>query len=228
MGEFQEQLQLAFDTEKGQVIRDCMPDGDAEAVLVAVAKASKRLNSTMIAVLNHADAKLDCRNGCDYCCSFKVEVGAEEVFAIKHFVDSTFTPSQKDATLERARANSKLVSTLSQSKRILTNIPCAFLLDRSCSVYSVRPAMCRKLHSTDVKACKQSFDNPADATVSNAEHAVVSAISMTAIAAVREGIKESGFDSTIYDLIDVVVDAFENPKCESRWGQGKKAFPGSG
>ena len=88
--------------------------------------------------------------------------------------------------------------------------------------------MCRKVHSTDVSACKQSFDNPADATVLNAEHSVISAISMTAITAVREGIKESGFDGTIYDLNEVVVDAFENPKCEKRWRQGKKAFPGCG
>ena len=57
---------------------------------------------------------------------------------------------------------------------------------------------------------------------------MISAISMTAITAVREGIKESGFDGTIYDLSEVVVDAFENPKCEKRWRQGKKAFPGCG
>jgi len=147
---------------------------------------------------------------------------------MKHYVESVLTPDQKSAILDRARANNRLVSTLTQSKRIQTNIPCAFLSEHSCTVYTVRPAMCRKVHSTDVTACKQSFDNPADTTVSNAEHPVMPAISMTAIAAVREGIKESGFDSTIYDLNEVVVDAFENPKCEKRWGQGKKAFPGCG
>jgi len=228
MQKFQEKLQAAFDIEKGQVIKDCEIDGSGESVLTAVTHANQRLDATMVGVLEHSGAVLDCRDGCDYCCHFKVEVGAEEVFAMTHYVESVLTPDQKDAILDRARVNNHLVSTLSQSKRIQTNIPCAFLSDHSCTVYSARPAMCRKVHSTDVSACKQSFDNPADATVLNAEHSGISAISMTAITAVREGIKESGFDGTIYDLNEVVVDAFENPKCEKRWRQGKKAFPGCG
>lgn len=229
MTDFQEQLQAAFDAEKKTVSADCAGQrAGAKAVLAATAKAQSRLDVTLNGVLAHAGAKLDCRQGCDYCCSFKVEVGAEEVFAMKHYATSQLSTEQAQAVAERARDNAKTLAGLSQSRRITTNIPCAFLHEHACLVHAVRPAMCRKLHSTDVRRCQQSYDQPGDATVENAEHPVVAAISMTAIAATREGIKDAGYDATIYDLNEVLADAFDNPKCEKRWGQGKKAFPGCG
>ncbi len=114
---------------------------------------------------------------------------------------------------------------LSQAKRIVTNMACPLLEDNVCSIYAMRPSMCRKMHSTDVEACQHSYDNPEDENIENAEHPVLSAITMTMLTAAREGFSTLGLDKTVYDLNEVLIVALSDSKYKKRWLNGKKAFP---
>jgi len=223
-----EQIRAAYNAEKLRVYEDCTAGKGGVAARTAIVKFYERLDVAIESAIKMSGDTIDCRKGCDYCCHFKVELGAEEVFAIKNYVDSVFSPVQRQVFLEQAHSNHEGVSSLSQTARVQANIPCPFLSAHECTIYAIRPAMCRKLHSLDVQSCKDSFDNPADSTISNAEQPIVSAISLTAISAAREGLSEAKFDATVYDMNEVLVDAFENKKCEKRWSRGKKAFPGCG
>ncbi len=220
------QIRAAYNDEKQRVYEDCAVGKGGVAARTAIVKFYERLDVTIESAINMSGDTIDCRKGCDYCCHFKVELGAEEVFAITHYVDSVLSSEQRQDVLKQAHANHDRISSLSQTARIQANIPCPFLAGHECTIYAIRPAMCRKLHSLDVQSCKDSFKNPADATISNAEQPIVSAIALTAISAAREGISEAKFDAAVYDMNEVLVDAFESPKCEKRWSQRKKAFPG--
>ena len=137
----------------------------------------------------------------------------------------TLNDEDFDRYLEKAKDNKKKMAMLSHSKRIVTNVACPLLIENACSIYNVRPSMCRKIHSTNVDACKHSYEHPEDNNVENAEHPVLSAITMTMLTAARDGFISHKLDDTVYDLNDVLVFALEDDKYKKRWLNGKKAFP---
>ncbi len=223
--EFQQQLKTAFENERDQVVAQCGKKVDLESLNIATVNFYRRLDNTIAGVSKHIEQNIQCKQGCNYCCHFRVDVSANEVFAIVEHVQSTFTPDQLEKLVEKATHNKNKLDMLSQAKRIVTNIACPLLEDNACSIYNMRPSMCRKMHSTNVEACQHSYENPEDNNVENAEHPVLSAITMTMLTAAREGFSALGLDKTVYDLNEVLIDALSDSKYKKRWLNGKKTFP---
>jgi Fe-S-cluster containining protein len=222
---FQQQLKTAFENERDQVTAQCGKEVDFESLNMATRHFYLRLDDTITGVSAQSEQAIQCQQGCTYCCHFKVDVSANEVFAIVEHVQSTFTPDQLEKLVQKATSNKSKLVMLSQAKRIVTNIACPLLEDNACSIYAMRPSMCRKIHSTNVDACQHSYDNPEDNNVENAEHPVLSAITMTMLTAAREGFSALGLDKTVYDLNEVLIAALGDSKYKKRWLNGKKAFP---
>ncbi|PCJ84700.1 MAG: hypothetical protein COA54_13065 [Thiotrichaceae bacterium] len=221
---FQEQLKAAFENERDLVAQEC-GKADYVALNAATVNFYKRLDETITGASVHVEQGVQCKKGCSYCCFFRVDVSANEVFAISDYMKKTLSGEEFEHQLERAKDNKTKLAMLSQSKRIVTNVACPLLVDNACSVYAMRPAMCRKIHSTNVDACKHSFDNPEDSNIENAEHPVLAAITMTMLTAARDGFKSHKLDDTVYDLSEVLIHALEDGKYKKRWLNGKKAFP---
>jgi Fe-S-cluster containining protein len=221
---FQEQLKAAFENERDLVAKECVKAGFLE-LKAATTNFYKRLDETITGASVHVGQGVQCKKGCSYCCHFRVDVSANEVFAISDYMKSKLSDEEFDHHLEKAKENKKKMAMLSQSKRIVTNVACPLLVDNACSIYEMRPAMCRKIHSTNVDACKHSFENPEDSNIKNAEHPVLAAITMTMLTAARDGFKSHKLDDTVYDLSEVLVFALEDSKYQKRWLNGKKAFP---
>jgi len=221
---FQEQLKAAFENERGLVAKECGKAGDTE-LQTATVNFYKRLDETITGASVHVEQGVQCKTGCSYCCHFKVDVSANEVFAISDYMSKTCSAEQFDRLVESAKNNKKEMAMLSLSKRIVTNVACPLLVDGQCSAYEMRPAMCRKIHSTNVDACKHSYENPEDSNIENAEHPVLAAITMTMLTAARDGFKSLKLDDTVYDLSEVLIYALEDNKYKKRWLNGKKAFP---
>ncbi len=222
---FQQQLKTAFENERDQVTNECGKDADFDALNIATVNFYRRLDSTIKGVSEHIEENIQCQQGCSYCCHFKVDVSANEVFSIVEHVQSTFTADKLEKLIEKASNNQKKLVLLSQAKRVVTNIACPLLEDNVCSIYTKRPSMCRKMHSTNVEACRHSYDNPEDKNIENAEHPVLSAITLTMLTAAREGFSTLGLDKTVYDLNEVLITALSDNKYKKRWLNGKKAFP---
>ena len=222
---FQQQLKKAFENERDQVAAQCGKELGFDSLNTATVNFYRRLDSTITGVSEHIEETIQCQQGCSYCCHFRVDVSANEVFAIVEHVCSTFTLDKLEKLADRAAKNKKKLDMLSQAKRIVTNIACPLLEDNACSIYAMRPSMCRKMHSTNVEACKHSYDNPEDKNVKNTEHPVLSAITMTMLTAAREGFSALGLDKTVYDLNEVLIAALSDKKYKKRWLNGKKAFP---
>ncbi len=222
---FQQQLKTAFENERDQVAAQCSKEVNFESLNTAIVNFYRRLDNTITGVSTHIEQDIQCQEGCSYCCHFRVDVSANEVFAIVEHVRSNFTSDQLEKLVQKATHNKTKLELLSQAKRIVTNIACPLLEDNTCSIYSMRPSMCRKMHSTNVESCQHSYDNPEDKNIENAEHPVLSAITMTMLTAAREGFSALGLDKTVYDLNDVLIAALSDSKYKKRWLNAKKAFP---
>ena len=222
---FQQQLKTAFENERKLIASECGKEVDFKSLNTATVHFYRRLDDTISGVTAHIEQAVQCQQGCSYCCHFRVDVSANEVFAIVEHVHSTYTADQLEKLVEKATHNKSKLTMLTQAKRIVTNIACPLLEDNVCSIYAMRPSMCRKMHSTQVEACQNSYDNPEDQKIENAEHPVLSAITMTMLTAAREGFSAQGLDKTIYDLNEVLIDALSDSKYKKRWLNGKKTFP---
>ena len=219
-----EQIQAAFEQER-KLVKIDVKNGDLpDSVYAAIEKHYQRLDSTAIAVTQHAGASLDCKKGCNYCCHFKTEAGPEEIFRIVEYIGSHFNVDKLQAVTERAKTARNLVRSLPAAKRIQTNIPCALLENGTCSVYSVRPSVCRKKHSTDVSVCEASYNRPDDATIQNAENYLISSVLLTMSSAARQALADTELDASLYDLNEHLADALDDNKYKKRWKNGKKTF----
>ncbi|MBK6906583.1 MAG: YkgJ family cysteine cluster protein [Rhodocyclaceae bacterium] len=109
------------------------------------------LHTSVDAVVNaHTSDELqpECRPGCCFCCSAKVEVSDPEALHIAAAVRS----------LPEGRVKSLIESLRLQRERRQSGpanerIRCAFLDGDLCSIYKYRPAVCRKAHSLSAAAC---------------------------------------------------------------------------
>lgn len=219
-----QQVQAAFEQERQLVKKDVEKGDLPDSAYMAIEGHYRRLDRTAIAVTKHAGVSIDCKKGCHHCCYFKTEAGPEEIFRIAEHIGSNFNEAKQQAVMERAKAAQNLVRSLPAAKRIQTNIACALLEDGVCSVYSVRPSVCRKKHSTDVAVCEASYERPEDSTIQNAENQLVSSVLLTMSSAARQGLADTKLDSTLYDLNEHLADALGDSKYKKRWKKHKKAF----
>lgn len=89
--------------------------------------------------------KLDCREGCAWCCHVPVQVHILDAIGaaaarLSQLIDYQL-PSRKREDLQRMFG------------------ACPLLADGRCSVYLQRPVVCRAYHSSQVEVCKLRFEN---------------------------------------------------------------------
>lgn len=106
----------------------------------------------------HAEAKVDCKAGCNYCCHMEVSAGAPEVIGVVAFVETRFTDEQRDALRKRLTTRNAESRTMTETEKELGSRPCPFLVGGQCSIYPVRPFTCRFHHSADVEACRREYE----------------------------------------------------------------------
>jgi|GEM_PF-1775313 len=113
----------------------------------------KSLHSSIDAVVNEPrsfDLTPECKAGCSFCCSVKVEVSDPEAIQIARHVQDL----PQDV---RAKLIEKLEFAAAQKSNLTTpeRTDCAFLEAGLCSIYTIRPSVCRKAHSLSVKECEE-------------------------------------------------------------------------
>lgn len=165
-----------------------------------------------------------CRSGCSYCCYYKVEARAVEVFAIAEYVKRQFTSQRLSQALKQAERNIEEVEGLSYKQHMATNQRCPFLVEDQCAIYPVRPSKCRNFHASILARCKESFEKPTDLTIPNSFVAEVFIASQGGSEGFEKAVEVSGFDHRMYDMNSAFVEAIQNPKCFKRFKDRKKAF----
>ena len=101
---------------------------------------------------------IDCRPGCADCCIVNVAVLNPEAEAIAGFLVESRTAAELedlDAALQQLYIDTRW---LDDEERIMVRRKCAFLDQQgTCSIYPVRPLLCRAVTSTDAASCREAL-----------------------------------------------------------------------
>jgi Fe-S-cluster containining protein len=99
-----------------------------------------------------------CSAGCGSCCRVNVATLSPEAHNIAAYLCHAWSAAELDELREQMRRMLVIVSGLDDDERIATNQPCVFLDEQqSCSIYPVRPLLCRSITSTCVDACRAAL-----------------------------------------------------------------------
>ena len=196
-----------------------------ERLHAATLRAHGRLDQLEKQLFAEYKVRVDCKAGCGTCCHLaKVDARAHEIFALADWIHRNFSPADRDAVLERARAHAAAVAPLTLEQHLRTVRACPLLRDMRCSAHAARPAVCRIGHSTDVRICERAFHNPDDLKAKGGSHAESKLAMTVASDGTSFAFIEAGFDKTAYDLGSALAEALGDPGARDRWLAGERAF----
>jgi hypothetical protein len=167
-----------------------------------------------------AKREIACKRGCAYCCHLFVGVLPPEAFLIADAIREG-----KAGTLDATTARARTVPLrgLSPAARVGARLPCPLLLDGMCSVYPVRPLVCRQTTSFSLAACLAEFegrDGPDRIEASPAHLAHSSNAHVTLLGAMRA----AGMPTEAYELSGILDVVLAEPDAERRWLAGEDVF----
>jgi Fe-S-cluster containining protein len=170
--------------------------------------------------------EIACRRGCGFCCHTWVAATAPEIFLIAHHVRGAAAVPSGDwlsaaAIQDRAAGN----TGLDIAARFGAKLPCVFLRDNACSIYAVRPTVCRQVTSTSLATCIEEFEG-----VGLGGDTVVSAVYLDHARNCRlplmAALTAAGLPVAAYELSAGIARALETPDAETRWLAGEDVFAG--
>lgn len=170
---------------------------------------------------------LACSAGCAFCCYQRVNGSAHEVFLIADYILSHSTPAELTEVRERLDAYAYARHELTDEQRDLRSIVCPLLVNSLCSVYPVRPLVCRAYCSADRSVCEKIHADPS--ARANAGHPVpVSFFQLwDAMGGQAHRCYETlGYDMTEFDMALALRVALTKPHLAKRWRQKKRALLG--
>lgn len=176
-------------------------------------------------ILRRADYGLPCKAGCSLCCHLRVEAFAHEILALHRAIDALPAERRED-TARRLRANAAHISAIGPEQHLLTNIPCALLVEDRCSLHELRPLSCARYHSTDLGACQRSHDDPVG---HGDRRPVIPELDLqgdVTIQAMADSLKQTRLDHRRYELNTALTRLMDEPTLALRWRQGKPLLPG--
>jgi Fe-S-cluster containining protein len=154
---------------------------------------------------------LSCREGCSWCCHFRVDVRSVELVQILRFVREHLPAEEQQRLFRSVSERAELIATLSEEEHLGTNIACAFLTDGRCSIYSVRPQTCRNYHATRVDGCRQSFDDPQNSDIDPEYAPGVYQAGGSHVDAVASALKDAGFDVSVHEMHTGLAAIWQTP-----------------
>lgn len=185
----------------------------------------RNVDRSLDELISEYNVPVACSKGCSYCCSFKVDATAIEIFSIVDFIRENLDKIEISALKERLKDSTGWIAPLTLEQHFVSNIPCGLLNKGRCSVYSVRPALCRKFHSTSVEICKSSFERPTDRSIPNPQNEYVDTSIRLAIDGFKKGLKKTKLDISNYEINGALLYALESDEHKRNFRTGKKAFP---
>jgi len=165
-----------------------------------------------------------CREDCDSCCYNQVELTPPEALLIGHHIAGNFSEAEKETVLAAvarnlARTDGKNPAAVAVMR---AELPCPLLRDRRCSVYPVRPLVCRAMHGLDRERCAAELRTGSLAGSQYYAHRHEIAASVSA--GLREGCRVAGLQSGAFNLTRTLHDFFTQENPVERWIMGEEVF----
>lgn len=169
--------------------------------------------------------KIACKKGCDHCCYAQVSLTPPEAFLIVQCIKNTYSLKKRDALMKRVTGNLRLTQDKSIDERIdvWQQTPCIFLENGACSIYNVRPLICRAWHSLSADQCLKAFhsgDKNAEIDSTPYRNAIYGAI--------REGLVNAcetiGLTCNPFVITRSIKTILNHPAPDEAWFMGEFLF----
>ena len=173
-----------------------------------------------------------CASGCAHCCHQPVGVTAVEAITIVEHLRRTLSASDLTRVAARVAEAQERARGSSTAERFSTEQPCPFLESERCSIYEVRPLVCRGMNSRDAEACAKIVRDPAarDQFLANPatghSFAVPVRVSLSLSVGLQLGLFELyGLDMRPLDLVAAVhLLLSRDASIEVEWLSGEAPF----
>jgi Fe-S-cluster containining protein len=149
---------------------------------------------------------LACQEGCSHCCHARVEVSPPEAFLIAQTLKDWPAPAFQELLQNLKQHVDKTGGIAIADYRF----PCPLLKNNICSIYTVRPAVCRKAHSLDDQACASHCSHlPANLDITLRSEAL--------IAGTRNGYQRAGYHTPHLELGHSLLLVLSDDTAEQKW-----------
>ena len=159
---------------------------------------------------------LACRNGCSYCCYMQATASGPEILAIAEYIEANMSDGELDALRARVAETDGVTGELDSFGRLFANVPCPLLRDGGCSVYEVRPLVCRGYNSLHWVACAHDGRRPSY-WKSVPHDAVRRGAYSAALDGICEGLNKLGLSGEPLELISALNIVLNDPSAFERW-----------
>lgn len=214
------------------VLRHCGSAPDVAEVVAVASEAMDALSKLALGLISQASPTVACSAGCDHCCHQSVGVTALEAITIVHHLRTTLDPATVTAVADHIRVTREQVRNLTREQRYAPEHPCVFLgQGGTCSIYPVRPLVCRAMNSLDANQCRDNLRDPdqraaflekghgPDALLGpfRASHALSAGLQLA-------GSDVYGWDTRPLDLVAAMDELLQNPEAVQQWLEGRDVF----
>lgn len=169
-----------------------------QTVLSAATDVASYADEALAIVNDEYRPSLHCKKGCCYCCCKPgVLTSIPELLRILDHVRATFGEDAISQLSERGRRYAAQIEGRSFNDPVDQSVPCPLLVDGCCSVYEVRPLVCRGYNSTNVDACRTAHG---DRTARVPIFAVLKDVTDGATVGAAQCLEAAGFNDSLVDL----------------------------
>ena len=173
-----------------------------------------------------SSSRLACAEGCCFCCYQPVDITPPEALAMAAYLRSQLVEKDFDTLRTRLTVTASSLRDLSYEAHAQAKVPCALLVDGTCSVYPSRPFACRAWNSTSVARCQEIFDHGDPITMIPPIDMEVYEPIWDVAQGVVDGLKQARLDSRPYELHSALQRVLNIPDAAARWVQGEDVFAG--
>jgi Fe-S-cluster containining protein len=207
-------METTVERQRGITIEALRAGRTAAGVAALIGQAHDGLSAAIEALPSKAQHA--CAPGCDFCCYLPVDVLAPEAFRIAAHLQDTRSPAELATLVCRLGA---------QGRHGFGLRPCAFLANRQCSIYEVRPLVCRGYNSLSKERC-EAYHHDAQVDLRGTKDRVAGLLAEAIADGVIAGLQALGLDAQWYELAGAVLRALETPGGAGRWAKGEMVFEG--
>jgi Fe-S-cluster containining protein len=146
-----------------------------------------------------------------------VEATEPEIFLIAREIRKG-APEEVQAILETLRVRAAVTK---DDAKNLRRRDCAFLKNKRCSIYEVRPSTCRKAHSLSAESCGNfASEIPQKLEILLGAEALIQGTA--------DAYRQLKLHASAHELCNAVLLALSDDTAEARWYNGETVFPRDG
>lgn len=194
-----------------QALRQAQGADGADGAVAFIAQLHRGLD-TVAEQARATGPQPACQAGCAHCCHLRVEATEPEVFHIAQYLRA----QPAEALADALSALQRHVATAALNPTNPARQACSFLVDDRCSIYSHRPAACRKAHSLSAQHCAEQSP-----TIPQNLRLLVDAEALMAGTALAY--RDQPLPASAHELNAAVLAALKAPTAQARWYQGDAA-----